>query len=395
MTETVLEVPITLELPVGPQHPALHEPVLFRLYAEGEVVVKVEVNTGYNHRGIEKLLETSPYQKGIFIASRVCGICNAVHADSFVRAIEELLEVRPSPRAEHLRVLLMELERIHNHMLIAAVAAELIGFDTLFMYIMRDRELVMKAKEVLTGGRVHADFIMVGGVRRDVDDAKKEKILRLLEKLEERLKFYLKTYSEDPVILKRFENIGKIKPSEAVKAALLGPILRGSGVKSDVRIEEPYDAYKDLDVSIVVREEGDSLARMLVRLEEALVSVGLCREVLEKLPSGSAIVDERRLPLSLPAGEVYVRTEAPRGELTYYLVGDGSPRPYRVKIRTPSLNNLINGSFVFVGHAIADVPVILSSFDPCISCMDRAIIKKGDSSKIVSLREIAKGEVKL
>ncbi|MEM1873235.1 MAG: nickel-dependent hydrogenase large subunit [Acidilobaceae archaeon] len=389
VTETILEIPVTLELPVGPQHPALHEPVLLRIYADGEVVSRVEVNTGYNHRGVEKLLESVPYQRGIFVASRICGICNAVHSDCFIRALEELMGIEPPPRAKYLRVLAMELERIHSHMLIAAVAAELIGFDTLFMYIMRDRELVMKAKEILTGGRVHADYMMIGGVRRDIDDVKKERILKLLDRIEASLRSYLRVYQEDAVILRRLADVGRIKPSSALRASLVGPVLRGSGVKSDSRAEELYEAYSELDFEIVAREEGDALARMLVRLEEALVSVELCRQVLSKLPQGSAVVDERRLPPSIPQGEAYARVEAPRGELTYYVVGSGAAKPYRVKVRTPSLNNVVNGSFVYVGHTLADVPAILASFDPCISCMDRAIVKKRGETRVVKLRELA------
>ena len=310
----VIKVPITLEVPIGPQHPALHEPILLKFYADGEEVVGVEVNTGYNHRGIEKLAEKNTFYKAKFIVSRVCGICNTVHENCYVRAVEYIAGMEPSPRAKYLRVLALELERLHSHMLINAVVAEIIGFDTLFMLIMRDRELVMKAKEILTGGRVMSEFHMFGGVRRDIDDVKRDKLLDILKRLEPRLKYYRKVFEEDPTIARRLAEVGVLKPRDVVTHGLLGPVLRASGIKSDVRAEDKYDAYGEIPFNVVVRNEGDALARMLVRWDEALVSLEICRYVLEHLPSGTAVVDERKLPRVFPAGESFARAEAPRGE---------------------------------------------------------------------------------
>ncbi|MEM0370982.1 MAG: nickel-dependent hydrogenase large subunit [Ignisphaera sp.] len=389
---TLIKIPITLDVPIGPQHPALHEPVMLKLYADGEEVVHVEINTGYNHRGIEKLMEKNSFYKDKFIASRVCGICNGVHENCYTRAVEYLAGIEPPPRAKYLRVLVMELERIHSHMLINAIMAEIIGFDTLFMYIMRDRELVMKAKEIVLGHRVQADIHMFGGVRRDIDDVKKDKILDLLNKLEPRIKYYRKLFEEDPSISSRLTEVGRLKPSDVLNNTLLGPVLRGSGIKSDVRSEDKYDAYGDIPWSIAVRSEGDSLARMLVRWDEAIESLEMCRYVLEHLPQGPAVVDERKLPRTFPSGESYARVEAPRGELIYYIASIGGANPYRVKIRTPSTTNIINSGFSYIGHSIADVPVILVSYDPCISCMERAIIVdlKSKSEKKVSLKYLAR-----
>ncbi len=382
---------VTLEIPIGPQHPALHEPIMLKVYADGEEVVRVEVNTGYNHRGIEKLAERNTFYKDIFIVSRVCGICNTVHADCYVRALEQILNTEPSPRAKYLRVLAQELERIHSHMLINAVMAEIVGFDTLFMTIMRDRELVMKAKEILTGCRVHADYFMPGGVRRDIDEVKRSKLLDTLKKLEPRIRYYKRVFETDPTITKRLIDVGVLKPRDVVEHGLLGPILRGSGVKSDVRAEDRYDAYDEVPFNVVVYREGDSFARMLLRWDEALESLNMCRYILEHLPQGNAVVDERKLPRRFPEGEAYTRAEAPRGELTYYVQSRGGDKPYRVKIRTPSYNNIINSAFSYIGYSIADVPVILVSYDPCISCMERAIIldHRRGIRKLVSLRDLA------
>jgi Ni,Fe-hydrogenase III large subunit len=389
LTEAVVKIPISLEVPVGPQHPALHEPVVLKLYADGEEIVNVEILTGYNHRGIEKLFEMSSFYKGVFIAPRICGICNTIHANVYVRAIEQLLGMEPSPRAKYLRVLALELERIHSHMLINAIMAEILGYDTLFMLIMRDREYIMKAKEILTGNRVMSEYLMPGGVRRDIDDTKRERILDLLKRVKPRLEYYKKLFETDPTVTNRLIDVGVLKPRDVVLHSLVGPVARGSGVKTDVRAEDRYDAYGEIPWNVVTRREGDSMARMLVRWDEALESWNMCEYVLTHLPGGQAVVDERKLPRVLPPGEAYARAEPPRGELTYYIIGYGRDRPYRVKVRTPSFTNIINSGFSYIGYSIADVPVILVSYDPCISCMERAVLIKNGEEKHLTLKELA------
>ncbi len=392
----VVEIPVTLEIPIGPQHPALHEPLMLKVYADGEEVIKVDINTGYNHRGIEKLCERNSFYRNIFICGRVCGICNTVHANCYVRAVEYLMDMDPPKRAKYLRVLAMELERIHSHLIINAIMAEILGFDTLFMYIMRDREKIMKAKEILTGNRVLADYMMVGGVRRDIDSVKKDRLLNIINIIEGDIKRYIKIFETDDTITKRLMGVGVIKPSQITKYGLLGPTARGSNIKIDARMGDKYDAYDEIPFNVIVRKEMDSWARMMVRWEETLESINMCRYVLEHLPSdGPAVPDERRLPRRFPVGESFARVEAPRGELTYYINSVGKQVPYRVKIRTPSFNNIINSGFSYIGYSIADVPVILTSYDPCISCMERAIVinvKRG-TRKSISLKQLAKGEV--
>ncbi len=394
----VVQIPVvTAEIPVGPQHPALHEPLLLKVYADGEEVVKVEVNTGYNHRGIEKLCEKNTFYRDVFITGRVCGICNAVHANCYVRALEQILDITPNRRAQYLRVLAMEFERIHSHMLINAVMAENIGFDTLFMQIMLDREKIMKAKEILTGNRVMADFMMPGGVRRDIDEVKRERLRDLLLKLRPQVEYYKKVFEEDLTIYRRLVDVGRIKYSDATSHSLVGPVARASGVKIDSRASDKYDAYGEIPFNVITRAEGDSWARMMVRWDEVLESIDMCLYILEHLPSdGNPVVDERRLPRRFPPGEAYTRVEAQRGELTYYVMSDGkSQNPYRVKIRTPSFNNIINSAFMYIGHSLADVPVVFTSLDPCISCMERVTVidlEKNATYK-VSLKELAGGRI--
>ncbi len=370
----MIEIPITVEIPVGPQHPALHEPLLLKLYADGERVIKVDVITGYNHRGVEKLAEKNSFYRDIFIVGRVCGICNAVHANCYVRALEYMLGIDPPPRAKYLRVLAMELERMHSHMLILAVTAELAGYETLFMYLMKDREYVMKAKEILTGQRVLADYMMVGGVRRDVDETKISRILDMVKRVEERVKYYHKAFQEDITINRRLRDAGRIKHAEVLAHSLVGPVARGSGVKTDVRAQDKYDAYGEIPFNVITEDYGDSYARAMVRFGELYESINMVKHILTHLPQGNPVPDEKKLPRRFPVDESYATVEAPRGELTYYVSSSGSDKPYRVKIRTPSLNNIVNSAFAYVDQMIADVPVILGSFDPCISCMERAII---------------------
>jgi len=397
VSEEARRATITLEIPIGPQHPALHEPILLRVYADGEEVVEVEPVTGYNHRGIEKLAEKHTFYRALFLVSRVCGICNNAHANPYTRALEQLLNREATPRAKYLRVVCLELERIHSHLLINASMAEIIGYDTLFMLIMRDRELVMKAKEILTGCRVHSDYHMVGGVRRDVDEVKRSRLLDLLNKLEPRVRYYIKLFERDPTIDKRLRGVGVIKPIDIVRHGLLGPIARGSGIDFDVRRVDPYDAYSEIPFNVITDRGCDCFARMMVRWYETLESIEMCRYALQHLPQGEAVVDEKRLPRAFPAGEAFTRAEAPRGEVTYYVVSKGGTNPYRVRIRTPSLNNLLNSAFTYIGQSVADVPVIFASYDPCISCMERVVVidRRRGVRRVVSFRDLAMRRVRL
>ncbi|MEM0002537.1 MAG: nickel-dependent hydrogenase large subunit [Desulfurococcaceae archaeon] len=368
---------------------------MLKVYADGEEVVKVEVNTGYNHRGIEKLCEKNTFYRDIFIVSRVCGICNAVHANCYVRALEQILDVTPNRRAKFLRVLSMELERIHSHMLINAVMAEIVGFETLFMQIMLDRERVMKAKEILTGNRVSADYMMVSGVRRDIDEVKRDKIKEILLKLKSKIEYYKKVFEEDETLVKRLVDVGRVKYEDATSHSFVGPLARASGVRIDSRASDKYDAYDEIPFNVITRTEGDSWARMMVRWDEILESIEMGIYILNNLPSdGNPVPDERRLPRRFPPGEAYTRVEAQRGELTYYVMSDGKTQnPYRVKIRTPSFNNIVNSAFMYVKHTLADVPVILTSIDPCISCMERVTLidlEKGVRQRI-PLKQLSSG----
>jgi Ni,Fe-hydrogenase III large subunit len=365
-----------LEIPIGPQHPALHEPLLFKVKVEGERIVQITPSTGYNHRGIEKLCENSTYLKDVYLAGRVCGICNVVHTTCYSEGVEKVGNIEVPPRAKYLRTLLNELERIHSHMLALAVLGELVGFHTLFMLIMRDREPVLALKEMVAGNRVQADYVMPGGVKRDVTPEKLDRLKKALDHVEERMKYYSRVFEKDSIMNSRLKRVGVLEKADVSRYGFVGPIARGSGVKTDVRYEDPYAAYGEIPFNVVTRDEGDSWARTMVRVGETFEAINILRYVADHLPEGP--IGPKVMIRKVQAGEAISRVEAQRGQLMYYIVSKGGDKPYRLKIRTPSFNNILNSAVLFKEANIADLPAILASLDPCISCMERLLVIEKD-----------------
>lgn len=381
--------PEYLEIPIGPQHPALHEPLLFRVKVEGERIVQITPSTGYNHRGIEKLCENNTFLKDVYLAGRVCGICNVVHTTCYSEGVERIGNIEVPPRAKYLRTLLNELERIHSHMLALAVMGELVGFQTLFMLMMRDREPVLALKEMIAGNRVQADYVMPGGVKRDVNPEKIVKIKKTLDHIEERMKYYSKVFERDSILNSRLSGVGVLEKADVSKYGFVGPIARGSGVKTDVRYEDPYAAYAEVPFNVVTRKECDSWARTMVRIGEIFEAINILRYTVDHLPEGP--IGPKVMIRKVQAGEAISRVEAPRGQLMYYIVSKGGDKPYRLKIRTPSFNNILNSPVLFKDANIADLPAILGSLDPCISCMERLIaIEKDGRIERKSLNDLVR-----
>jgi Ni,Fe-hydrogenase III large subunit len=384
-----LSKPEYLEIPIGPQHPALHEPILFKVKVEGERIVDITPSTGYNHRGIEKLCENSTFVKDVYLSGRVCGICNVVHTTCYSEGVERIGNIEVPPRAKYLRTMLNELERIHSHMLALAVLGELIGFHTLFMLMMRDREPILALKELVAGNRVQADYVMPGGVKRDINAEKIQKIKNTLDHVEERIKYYGEVLAKDSIITKRLSGVGILNKSDVSKYGFVGPTARGSGVKTDVRYEDPYAAYGEIPFNVVTREECDSRARTMVRVGELFEAAGIIRYTVDHIPEGP--IGPKVMIRKVQAGEAISRVEAQRGELIYYIVSKGGDKPYRLKIRTPSFNNILNGPVLFKEANIADLPVILASLDPCISCLERlVVIEKDGRVERKTLAELAR-----
>lgn len=359
-------------VPMGPQHPALKEPGHFEFTVEGEIVTAASVRLGYAHRGIEKGTESRNYAQNLYLLERICGICSHVHATAYCLGVEQLAEVEAPPRAQAIRELVAELERIHSHLLWLGVAAHEAGFDTLFMYSWRDRETVMDILEGLTGNRVNYSANVLGGVKYDVDDAQTAAIRQGVDFLEERTHYYLDVVTSDPVFGQRTRGIGVMTAEDARRLGVIGPTARASGVGRDIRLEAPYAAYGDFPVEMVMETAGDLEARFVVRLRELFESYRIIREVLDRLPEGELVV--KRMPRKIKPGEAISRVEAPRGELFYFIKSNGSDMPERIKVRTPTLCNMASVLTLTVGHHLADVPMILVGIDPCFSCNDRGVI---------------------
>ena len=353
---------------IGPQHPALIEPEKFSLKVDGEIVAEVEPRIGYVHRGIEKAAEKRTYLQDIYLVERICGICNACHATCFCQTVEEIMGTRVPPRANYLRTIILELNRIHSHMLLLGHAGLEMGYESFFQYMWRDREAIMDTMELLTGNRVIASFVTIGGVRRDLSEQNIPKIKTELATLKKRMSFYKHLFDQDPTLKMRTKNVGVLNQQDAFKLCVVGPVARGSGIEMDVRKDEPYAAYGEIPFKMITYAEGDSWARLMVRLDEINESIDIINFALDSLPTGPYRV---RVPRIVPAGEALSRVEAPRGELFYYVRSNGTAYPERVKMRTPTFSNILSFAKIAKGGNIADVPVSLTSLDPCFSCTDR------------------------
>jgi formate hydrogenlyase subunit 5 len=355
---------------MGPQHPVLHEPERFSFKVDGETVVDVEMRLGYVHRGIEKAAERMMFFQDVFLVERICGICNAAHTTCFCQAVEDIGNVETPPRALYLRTIIHELNRVHSHLLLLGVAGHLLGFEALFQHVWRDREPIMDLVERITGNRLMSGFNTIGGVRRDIAPSIIEKARKNVEEVRKRAKFYKMVFEEDLTLRLRTEGIGVLSKSDALKFCVEGPVARGSGIAVDVRKDDPYAAYGEIPFNVICYKECDTWARLMVRAEEVLESLDIIDYALSHIPGGRLRV---RVQRKQPEGEAVSRVEAPRGELIHYVKSDGTAYPYRVKVRSPTLANLVAFPEIIRGAYIADIPAVIGSFDPCFSCTDRMV----------------------
>ena len=353
---------------VGPQHPALLEPEKFAVTVDGETVTKVEPRIGYVHRGIEKASESRTYLQDIYLVERICGICTTIHACDFCETVEKILKTEVPQRAKYLRVIALELNRLHSHFLTLGHAGLEIGYETLFQYFWRDREPIMDLIELTSGNRVYPSIMTIGGVRRDIRDSDIPKIKSTLVDLRKKLPFYKQVYDNEPSIRARMKGVGVLKKEDALKLNVVGPVARGSGVDIDVRKDEPYEVYGEIPFKEIVFTDGDSWARMNVRMNEVEESINIIEYAIDHLPTGPFRV---KVPRVVPAGEAVNRVEAPRGELFCYIKSNGTASPERVKVRTPTYSNIPAFLKTAIGENIADVPPNFVSLDPCFSCTDR------------------------
>lgn len=367
-----------IEIPIGPQHPALKEPENFRVTLEGEKIVGISLRLGYNHRGIEKACEERTYMQDIYLIERVCGICSHSHSTCFIQAVEEIAKVEVPRRAMYIRTLVGELERIHSHLLWLGVAGHEIGFDTLFMYSWRDREKVMDVLADISGNRVNYGINTYGGVKRDITKEQLQKILKTIDILEERTKYYVQVTREELSIIKRLSTVGKLSKAEAIEFNAVGPVARASGVDIDTRRDDPYAAYNEVSFKVITDNHEDVYGRTLVRIGELMESYSIIRQVIENMPEGPISV---KVPRKIPEGEAFSRYEAPRGEDVHYVKSNGSDKPERVKLRAPTLANIKVMLKMIENYNLADLPIIVAAIDPCFSCTDRMILIENQDTR--------------
>jgi membrane-bound hydrogenase subunit alpha len=376
----------TYTIPIGPIHPALKEPVQLMLEIEGEKVVNADVRVGQVHRSIEWLgmNRNNPVQS-LYVAERICGICNICHPFCLAIAVEQAANITVPDRAEYIRVIAAEMERIHSHLLWAGVAAHEIGFDTVFYRTWQVREEIMDLIEYVFGNRVTKAVLQFGGVRRDITAEQLPRIRKSLDYYKSVFEHLRRVFLEDKTVRMRTRNVGVLSKEDALKLLAVGPSGRASGVPKDVRQDQPYSAYADLNVKAITPDiitgtvVGDVYDRIIVRLLEVKQAVEIIEECIERMPEGP-IMTETKMPrllklLTDAAGEGVGRVEAPRGEDIHYVrMEEGQSTLGTWKVRAPTYVNLVCIPTILKGMQIADVPITFASLDPCMSCTNRVLI---------------------
>jgi len=358
------------QIPIGPQHPALKEPISLRMTVEGEVIRDVDIRLGYNHRGMEKLAEQKNWIQNIYLTERICGICSHSHATCYVQGVEKLMEIEAPRRGLYIRYLVSELERIHSHLLWLGVAGHEAGFDSFFMYTWRDREVVMDLLEMISGNRVHYAMNTIGGVRRDLDGGQIQKCLDGLVVLKQRSEFYFKIGANEPTFVGRLAGVGYLSKETALALCAVGPTTRASGIARDVRRDDPHAVYDEVPFDVCTADSCDVLGRTVVRIKELFESYKICEYLLKNLPSGDIAV---KAPKKAKPNEVVSRYEAPRGENIHYIKSNGTDKPERLKVRAPTLANYPATVEMLRNGFIADIPLIFAAIDPCICCAERTV----------------------
>ncbi len=353
-------------IPFGPQHPVLPEPLHFDLVLEDEKIIDAIPTIGYIHRGLEMLVEKREFTEMVFVAERICGICSFIHGLGYCQAIEEIMNLEVPKRAQYLRVIWSELSRIHSHLLWLGLAADAFGFENLFNQSWRARETVLDVIEETTGGRVIFGSCKVGGVRKDIDKDTMTRILGVLAKLEKDVRSICNVFIKDNSVKHRLCGVGYLSTEDAKRLGAVGPMLRASGVSYDVR-STGYSIYDDLSFEIPTEKDGDCYARCAVRVAELYQSFSLIRQAAEKIPDGELSVKVT----GMPNGESFQRLEQPRGEVIYYVKGNGTKFLSRFRARTPTFANIPAMIQVLKGSDLADIPNIVLTIDPCISCTER------------------------
>ncbi|GFP18565.1 NADH-quinone oxidoreductase subunit D [Candidatus Hakubella thermalkaliphila] len=359
-----------MEINFGPHHPSTHGIFRFIATLDGEVVVDIEPYIGYLHRGIEKLAENKKYMTGFPLYDRLDYIASLTYELCFCLALEKLMEIEVPERAQFIRVILVELQRISTHLIFYATTGLEAGAYTPFLYAFREREAILRLLEMATGARMTTNYFRIGGVKWDLPEGFEKELRKLLSKFPSRLEEYDQLLTGNEIFCQRMKNIGILGPEIAINIGVSGPTLRGSGVRFDLRKAEPYSGYDRFDFDIPYGLKGDAYDRYLVRLQEMRQCLRIISQAIDGLPGGDF---RARVPkvIKPPAGEVYMRTEGTRGELGFYIISDGSANPYKVKIRAPSFVNIMALKPMVVGHTVPDLILIFGSIDIVMGEIDR------------------------
>ncbi len=355
----------TTIVPLGPQHPVLPEPLSFDLVLDNERVVDAVPSIGFIHRGLELLAPKRDFEEYVLIAERVCGICSFMHGMGYSSAVEEVLALQLPRRALRLRVILAELSRVHSHLLWLGLAADAFGFENLFMQTWRLREEVLDMFEETTGGRVIFNIVKVGGMRKDIDDAVLARISSRLTAMKPQIKEITDIFLNDYTVKHRLSGLAVLPEAEARALGVVGPMLRASGVASDQRLGSPM--YEGLQWEPAAEKDGDCHARCRVRVKEIFQSIDIIAQAAGAMASDGIAAKVA----AAPAGEAFFRAEQPRGEAVYYVRGNGTRMLERFRLRTPTFANVPAVVKLLKGTELADVPTIILTIDPCISCMER------------------------
>ncbi|MGQ9509021.1 MAG: NADH dehydrogenase (quinone) subunit D [Thermodesulfobacteriota bacterium] len=380
---------------MGPQHPATHGVLRLVLELDGEIITKAIPHIGHLHRGVEKLAETKTYHQVIPLTDRL-DYTNAMGNNlAYVLAVEKLLGIEVPKRAQYLRVMMAELQRIAAHLIWLGTHVLDIGATTPIFYTFREREEVLRIFEEVAGGRLTPTYLRIGGVAKDLPDGIEEKIRDFTKNFPQRIKEYETLLTQNIIWLKRTKEVGIISKEDAINWGVTGPTLRGSGVKWDIRKAFPYSNYEEFEFDIPVGTIGDVYDRYIVRLREMEWSNSIVRQALERLPKGPIVADDPRVVLpdkemvltdiaslirqfkivsegfTPPKGEVYASVEAAKGELGFYIISDGTSRPFRLRIRPPSFLNLGALPKMIEGSLIADVISTIGSIDIVLGEIDR------------------------
>jgi len=355
---------------MGPQHPATHGVLRVKLKLDGERVLGTECIIGYLHRGVEKIAENRTYQQFAPYVDRMDYCAAVTNGMGYVETVEKLLAVEIPPRAQYTRMILAELQRIASHLIWLGTHALDLGAMTPVFYTFREREEILKIFEKYCGARLTTHAFRIGGLQYDLYDGFEKEVVKFCDYFLPKVDEYEQLLTQNRIWINRTRNVGVLSGEDAIAYGVTGPMLRGSGVKWDIRKAQPYEAYDQVDFEVPIGEHGDTYDRYIVRMQEMRQSVRIIRQCVERLAPGPIFGKVGKV-IKPPAGEVYHSIEAPKGELGYYLVSDGSVNPYRVRVRPPSLINLQALDKMAQGHLVADIVAIIGTIDIVLGEVDR------------------------